>query len=134
MHPQRWGWALAQLDSQNRPLIVPHAGGPYNVAAILENVASEAYVGSMLGLPVFVDPSIPTNLGAGTNQDVIIVQRTSDSWLLEDDPIKTKVFEEVLSGTLAVRVQVYNYAAVSHGRYPQSNAFVVGTGLSTPSF
>ena len=45
-------WWQRLVDSQNRPLIVPHAGGPYNVAAILENVASEAYVGSMLGLPV----------------------------------------------------------------------------------
>jgi len=134
MHPRRWAWCLAQLDSQNRPLIVPHAGGPFNAIGNLEAVASQAYVGQMMGLPVYVDPSFPVALGAGTNQDVIVVARMADHWLAEDDPIKTRVFEEVLSQTLAVRIQCFNYAGLTFGRYPQSLAFVQGTGLSSPSF
>jgi HK97 family phage major capsid protein len=134
MHPRRWGWCLAAVDSQNRPLIVPSAGGPMNVIGNLENVASEAIVGSMQGLPVIVDPSIPTNLGAKTNQDAIIIQRVDDSWAMEDDPIKTKVYEEVLSDELAVRCQVFNYASVTHERYKQSIATIEGTGLETPVF
>lgn len=134
MHPRRWAACLASVDAQERPLIVPAASGPFNVIGNLEQVAPEAIVGHMQGLPVIVDPSIPINLGAGTNQDVIIVQRSEDIWALEDEPIKTKTYEEVLSKELAIRCQVFNYLAVTTERYPQSIALIEGTGLSTPAF
>jgi HK97 family phage major capsid protein len=134
MHPRRWAWCLAALDGNNRPLIVPTAGGPFNVLGNLNEIASEGYVGTMQGLPVYIDPSIPTNLGTGTNQDVIIVQRTEDSWAMEDDPVKTRVFEEVLSKELAIRTQVFNYLAVTHDRYAQGISIIKGTGLAEPTF
>jgi HK97 family phage major capsid protein len=134
MHPRRWAWCLAQLDAQKRPLIVPTTGGPFNVIGNLDNVAPEGFVGTVQGLPVYVDPSLPTTLGAGTNQDPIIVQRVEDSWVLEDEPIKTRVFEEVLSKELAIRAQVFNYLALTHERYAQSICVIEGTGLVEPTF
>lgn len=134
MHPRRWGWLLAQSDTAGRPLVVPNAGGPMNVIGNLERVASQMIVGQMLGLPVITDASIPTTLGAGTNEDRIIVQRVEDAWLAEDSPVKTRVFEEVLSGTLAIRVQVFNYLALTHERYNKSIGVVTGVGLVTPTF
>lgn len=134
MHPRRWGWCLNQFDSNERPLIVPNASGPFNVAGILERVGSEGVVGSMLGLPVVVDPSIPTNKGSGTNQDVVIVQRSEDIWAMEDEPIKMKTYEEVLSKELAIRCQVFNYLAFTSERYPQSVSIIEGTGLATPTW
>jgi HK97 family phage major capsid protein len=135
MHPRRWAFLLSSLDANERPLIVPStSGGAFNTIGALENVASEAIVGSMHGLPVIVDSSIPTNLGAGTNQDVVIVQRVTDSWVLEDNPVKTKVYEEVLSGELAIRAQVFNYLAITHERYAEGIATVEGAGLVTPTF
>jgi HK97 family phage major capsid protein len=136
MHPRRWAWMLASLDSQNRPLVTPHAGA-FNPVGVLTNVAAQAVVGEMLGLPVVVDPSIPTAANAptltGGNQDVIFVGRWSDLYLWESE-LYARAFPSVLSGTLQVRLQVYKYVAFAAGRYPASIAVVSGTGLSTPSF
>jgi hypothetical protein len=59
-------------------------------------------VGTIQGLPVVTDPSIPTNQGAGTNQDMVLVLKTDDVVLYESG-IKTRVLQETLSGTLTVR-------------------------------
>jgi HK97 family phage major capsid protein len=34
MHPRRWAWLLLQVDSSNRPLVVPVANGPFNALAL----------------------------------------------------------------------------------------------------
>jgi HK97 family phage major capsid protein len=134
MHPRRWAWVITQVDTQNRPLVVPASQGPMNVFGNLNEVASEGLVGSMQGLPVYVDPSLPTNLGASTEQDPIIVQRMADSWFMEDDPIKTRVYEEVLSNELAIRAQCFNYLAGTHERYAKAIATIEGSGLNSPVF
>jgi hypothetical protein len=51
-----------------------------------------------MGLPVVTDPSIPNTLGAGTNEDRIIMMRASDLYLWES-PIRTRVLPEIGSGT-----------------------------------
>ncbi len=136
MHPRRWGWLTAQVDTTGRPLVVPYAGGPQNAEGNLANVAAQGVVGTMLGLQVIVDPSIPTNLGAGTNQDIIIVARVEDLYLWEEqaNPVYLKAFEQVLSEKLAVRLQAYGYSAFTAGRYPKAISTVGGTGLVTPVF
>ena len=132
MHPRRWGWFLAALDTQNRPLVPPTA--PVNPIGVLESVSSENLVGQLQGLPVIVDSSVTIVNGAGVNEDRIFVLRTQDQILMEDTPVKTKVFEEVLSNTLAIRLQVYNYLAFTPDRYPKSISIISGTGLITPTF
>jgi HK97 family phage major capsid protein len=134
MHPRRWAWLLASTDTAERPLILPVADSNFNSIGNLTNVASEAVVGSMQGLPVIVDASLPINEGASTNQDPVIIQRVEDAWTLEDEPIKTKVFEEVLSNELAVRCQVFNYLALTHERYATAVCTITGTGLTEPVF
>jgi hypothetical protein len=86
----------------------------------------------MHGLPVYVDANIPTNLGAGTNEDVILVLRAADLLLFESVP-RLRVLQEVLSGTLAVRFQLYAYSAFMAGRYPAAISTVGGTGLVAPA-
>jgi HK97 family phage major capsid protein len=66
MHPRRWGFFLAARDTTGRPVVDPFA--PMNVAARFDRVASENVVGAIQGLPVLVDSSIPTNLGAATKR------------------------------------------------------------------
>jgi HK97 family phage major capsid protein len=134
MHPRRWAWLLASVDSNERPLFLPAANNPFNATGVQEGVQSQGLVGQMQGLPVTVDPSIPINLGAGTNQDLVIVQRVQDAWVLEDEPIKTRVYEEVLSNELAVRAQVFNYLALTHERYAEGISTIEGTGLVAPTF
>lgn len=134
MHTRRWGWFAGALDGNNRPLVVPTApNGPFNAMAVNENQLAQGVVGNLQGFPVTIDPNVPTNLGAGTNEDRIICARFSDFWLWESF-LRTRVLTEVLSNTLEVRLQVYNYVAFAAGRYAASTAVVAGTGLVTPTF
>jgi hypothetical protein len=132
MHPRRWAWFLASVDSQNRPLVVPNAYNPVNATGILSDVAAENIVGSIQGIPVLVDASVPTTLS--TNQDAIIVTRAEDLFLFEDNAPRVRVMEEVLSGTLQVRAQVYGYFGFTAARYAAASAKITGTGLAAPSF
>ena len=133
MHPRRWAYFLAASDGNGRPLVVPEAGNPQNAVATLGVVGSQQVVGQMHGLPVVTDPSMPTNLGAGTNEDVVHVLRASDL-LLYESGIRSRVMQEVGSGTLTVRLQIYGYLAFTAARYPASVVEVAGTGLVSPAF
>jgi len=134
MHPRRWQWFLAAQDANGRPLVTPYA--PQNAIAQFDRVAAMGLVGGIAGLPVLVDPNVPTNLGVGVNEDRVIVTRAEDLWLMEDDasyPV-LKVFEETLSGTMSIRIQLYGYAAFSAERYNASIATIEGTGVASPTF
>jgi HK97 family phage major capsid protein len=133
MHPRRWAYLLAASDSNGRPLVVPDVGNPQNAVATLGTVGSQQVVGQMHGLPVVTDPSMPTTLGAGTNEDVIHVLRASDI-LLYESGIRSRVLPDVGSGNLTVRLQVYGYLAFTAARYPASVVEIGGTGLVSPSF
>ena len=131
MHPRRWGWFLSQVDSTDRPLFLPAANNPQNAAGILSSVASEQVVGQMHGLPVVTDPNLPINLGAGTNEDNILVMRASDLVLWEGG-IRARVLPEIKAQNLTVVLQLYSYLAFSAARYPQSVKVI--TGLVEPTF
>lgn len=134
MHPRRWAQFLATLDTQSRPLVVPSsvAFNPMGVGGTGPNVA-QGFVGyDLQGLPVLKDANIPTNLGTSTNEDRIIVTRREDLYLFEGPSPTVRVYEEVLSGTLQVRIQCFGYIAFTAERYV--NATYLITGLTTPSF
>ena len=131
MHPRRWGWLLSLLDSTDRPLFLPTANNGMNLAGVLSDVASQQVVGQLHGLPVVTDPNIPTNGGAGTNEDSIFVLRASDLILWESG-IRARVLPEVKSQTLSVLLQIYSYLAFTAARYPAS--VVQLTGLVAPTF
>lgn len=133
MHPRRWAWHLAALDSSNRPLVVPNPQGPTNAFAGMDDVRAEGSVGSLQGLPVYVDPNVPVNLGAGTNEDRIITARFDDLFLFESD-MKSRVLFETDADTLQVRLQVWEYLAFIGNRLPKAIAITSGTGLVTPTF
>jgi len=104
-----------------------------NPAGILGDVASENIVGQIQGVPVIVDANIPTNTGAGSNQDTIIVTRLEDQYLFESAPV-VRVFEQALTSTAAIRLQIFGYMAFTAARYAKSTTLITGTGLVTPSF
>ncbi|ATL65135.1 phage major capsid protein [Nocardia terpenica] len=131
MHPRRWAWFLSRLDEHMRPLVAPQQNSPANALGTLGAVAAEQVVGSLHGLPVVTDPNLPTNLGAKTDEDVILVLRASDLRLYESG-IRTRVFPSPRSATLTTRLQVYGYIAFTAARYPQS--IVEIGGLTTPDF
>lgn len=133
MHPRRWAWFESALDTAGRPLVVPMSNMPQNALATEGGEVSEGLVGTLQGLPVFVDPSIPTNLGAGTNEDRIIIARSDDVILMEGS-YRSETFREPLAAQLSVLLRFYNYAALHASRYPKSISVIAGTGLVAPTF
>jgi HK97 family phage major capsid protein len=142
MHPRRWAFFLAAVDSQGRPLVVPNPSyGATNVMA--EGVSGSplantggGVVGSILGLPVVLDANIPTNLGAGTNEDRIIVACSAD-WLLYEQPASPLGlrFEQTLGQNLTVKIVVYGYSAFAGAqRYPAGTSILSGVALVPPTF
>jgi HK97 family phage major capsid protein len=130
MHPRRWANYLQAVDTQNRPLIVPDAMNPM---ATSDGVISSGRVGTMQGLPVYTDPNLPTNLGAGTNQDPIIVLRQRDVIFYESVP-RAEASIQPGFNTLTVNLRFYRYAAIHASRFPKSVAVLNGVGLVAPTF
>ena len=131
MHSRRWYWMMGALDSSNRPYVVPGTQGPQNALATLNGTIAEGPVGTWHGLPVYLDQNMPTTLGGGT-EDAILVFRGADHILFEG-ALRTRALPEVLSGNLTVRLQVYAYSAFICGRFPAGVSKITGTGLAAPS-
>lgn len=132
MHPRRWAWFTAAVDTAGRPLVTPVANMPQNVLAAMSDVISEGFVGTLQGLPVYVDPNIPINLGGGT-EDRIIILRSTDVIFFEGTP-QAEAFRETKADQLSVLLRFFNYAALHSERYPKSISVISGTGLVTPTF
>jgi len=130
MHPRRWGWFLSLLDGVDRPLFLPESNGPFNVAGLSDSIAPEAVVGRMHNLPVIIDPSVPTNLGAGANEDAIYVLRSKDLQL-HSTGIRAEAFREPLASQMSVLLQVSSYNAFL-SRYPSSVVEI--TGFTPPTW
>ncbi len=132
MHPSRWAWLLAASDTAERPLVVPHGAPGFNATALQDKVAAQNLVGSFQGLPVIIDPNIPTTKGAGTNQDEVYVYDGNQIYMWESTPV-LRIFEQVLSAKLEVRIQAYVYMILIAGRLPKSISVMQGTGLAAVS-
>ncbi|MER6064834.1 phage major capsid protein [Streptomyces sp. NPDC001792] len=134
MTPSMWYWITSQLDGANRPLVQIEGGTGFNVLGLQTGAGAvgEGPAGRILALPVLTDGNIPSNLGAGTNETRIITARTSDLYLWEGS-MRTRVLQEVLSGTLQVRFQVWNYFAFMGNRRPEAISVMSGTGLIPPA-
>jgi HK97 family phage major capsid protein len=127
MTPSMWYWALSQLDSTSRPLLLGNGG--FNQMGNSGEVEADGPAGMFTyGLPAFLDGNIPSNLGGGTNETRVITARWDDLFLWEGS-MRTRVLSEVLSGTLQVRIQVYNYVAFMGDRRPTSISVISGTGV-----
>ena len=133
MHPRRWAFYLAAVDSNGRPVVIPNAGGPFNLMALADDVTAEGFVGTMQGVPVFVDANIPTNLGVSTTEDRIIVCRAKSAWLYEGSP-RVEALPQTYGQNMQVLLRMYNYAAFTAARYPQSFSILAGAGLVAPTF
>ena len=147
MHPRRWYWLATQTEgltnTGGRPIVSGDGFGPYNAAALYDNAGNDPAEGRVGRLPygphgIYIDANIPTKdeagaYGAGTS-DVIIVGKFDDAWLFEG-ALRTRALQEVLSGTLEVRFQAFEYMAFLV-RYGQSLAIVTGSsstaGLPAP--
>jgi hypothetical protein len=135
MHSRRWYWLSAQMTS-TWPLIA-NQGIPDRSAGV--NYA-ERYGSGFRGLlpngmAVVVDNNMPTNLGAGTNEDSIVVVPSEESFLWEDPNAPQFIrAEQPAAGSLGVLLVLYGYFAYTLRRYANSHQEITGTGLITPAF
>lgn len=116
MHPRRHFWSISGLDALGRPLGSDDGFGPFNSHEIeVGNAPFEGYAGRVpFGPSVYIDANVPiTDNGSGASggsNDVVIGAIWDDCWLFEGD-LRTRVLSEVLSGTLEMRFQAYEYVA-----------------------
>jgi HK97 family phage major capsid protein len=132
MAPRRWLWLAQSTDTTGRPLVVPTGDSNQSVNSMAPagDLNFGSAVGTMLGLPVYLDANVSTTYA--TNQDRIIVARFSDAHIYETGP-KCEVFREPLSGSLGLRFRCYSYMATTGvRRFPASFSVVSGTGLADP--
>jgi HK97 family phage major capsid protein len=91
MHPRRWAWFAGQLDNSDRPIIgsvnPQNALAGFNGSNVPGAFQGPMPSGSILGIPVYLDATIPTTLGSGTDEDRIIVCRPEEAWLMETAPM-----------------------------------------------
>jgi HK97 family phage major capsid protein len=130
MHPRRWAWIISAVDTQGRPMVTPDAMNPIAQSG---GVISAGRVGVMQGLPVYTDPNIPTNLGAGTNQDPVLLMRERDIILYESVPRAEASIQPGFMN-LSVNLRFYRYVALHAQRFPKSIAVLNGVGLVAPTF
>lgn len=143
LHPRRWFWFATALDgasgTSGRPIVSANGFGPTNALAVHNGggVPAEGFAGQVpFGPNAYIDGNLPivaTAAGAvtGGSNDLGLAAKWDDLWLFEGQ-LRTRVLPEVLSGTLQVRFQVYNYLAFLV-RYGASIAVIVGTGMAGPT-
>lgn len=134
VHPRRWGWATAALDSTTRPLVVPNAQGPFNALAVGDAPEYGAVVGQIQGLPVITDANIKTNLGGGTEDDILVMRMPDLLFWQEGDGSPRQLRFEQSNAPQSVRLAVWGYSAFTAARYPKAVADIAGTGLIAPTF
>lgn len=126
IHSRRAAWMASHRDAmgnlfQQGQLFL--AAGPQD----------GGFIGAAAGLRILRDANIQTNQGAGTNQDDVYVMDINELMLAEG-PQRTRVLQEVLSGTLQVRIQLYAFSAFAGGRRPKVITRIQGAGLTPPTF
>jgi HK97 family phage major capsid protein len=134
MHSRRWYWLSKEMTT-SWPMIA-NQGIPTQAAGV--NYA-ERYGSGFRGLlpngmAVVVDNNMPTNLGGGT-EDSIVVVPTEESFLWEDPNAPQFIrAEQPAAANLGVVLVLYGYFAYTLRRYANSHQEITGTGLIAPVF
>lgn len=135
MHSRRWYWLNKELTNQ-WPLIgqpnIPDRNAGVNFA---ERYGSGFRGVLPNGTAVVVDNNVPTNVGAGTNQDEVYVVPSEESYLWEDPQAPQFIrAEQAKAANLGVLLVLYGYFAYTLRRFSNSHQKVSGTGLTPPAF
>ena len=134
MNSRRWYWLSAQMTTSwpliSQPGYDPRAGG-INYA----ETYGKGFRGMLPnGMPVVTDNNMPTNLGGGTEDSIVVVPR--DESFLWEDPNAPQFIraEQAAAASLGVLLVLYGYFAYTFRRYSGSHQEVTGTGLIAPVF
>ncbi len=138
MHSRRWYWFQSQLTTAWPLVGQPGLGG--GVGGGLAQANGTEYGRGIRGLlpsgmGVVTDNNVPTNKGAGTNEDEVYVVSSQECHLWEDPnaPVFIRA-EQPNAGSLGIQLVLYGYFAYTFGRYANAVQSIAGTGLVTPTF
>jgi hypothetical protein len=133
MHSRRWYWLQNALSS-TWPLISQPGIAAQMAGTNLGTTYGSGVRGTLPnGTPVIVDNNIGTTLGAGTEDEIYLVDR-NECHLWEDPSAPMYIrAEQPKLANLGVLMVVYGYFAYTHARYAQARK-IAGTGLIAPTF
>ncbi|MEV6546423.1 hypothetical protein [Streptomyces sp. NPDC051665] len=133
MHSRRWYW-LQNALSATWPLISQPGIAAQMAGTNLGTTYGSGVRGTLPnGTPVIVDNNIGTTLGAGTEDEIYLVDR-NECHLWEDPSAPMYIrAEQPKLANLGVLMVVYGYFAYTHARYAQARK-IAGTGLIAPTF
>jgi hypothetical protein len=125
MHPRRGAWLASQLSS-TFPL--------FQQGNLVQAIGQQlgGFSTSFGGLKVILDSNVGTTYGAAINEDEIYVLFSGDL-LLYEGPVRRATYEDVGSGTLTVRLQLFAYSFFVPNRQVKSLTILSGSGLSSPT-
>lgn len=126
MHPRRAAW-LASQTSSTPPV--------FQQGQLFQSFGTQdgGLLSTFAGLPVVKDANVIVTANPGTGQDECYIVYAPDLLLMET-PLRSLRFEDVGSGTLAVRLQVLSYSAFASGRQPKAISALSGAAFASPSF
>ena len=129
MHPRRWAYISGGLDGNSRPLVNPQGNNPTDPVAVGSAAGYGSVVGNIAGVDVVTDANIPTNLGAGTNEDRVIITRRDNLlyWSDGNDAPTIVRYDSVGANSLTIRMVAFGYSAFTAGRYPAAVTACQGT-------
>jgi hypothetical protein len=133
MHSRRWYW-LQNALSATWPLISQPGIAAQMAGTNLGTTYGSGVRGTLPnGTPVIVDNNIGTTLGAGTEDEIYLVDRNEcHIWEDPSAPMYIRAEQPKLA-SLGVLMVVYGYFAYTHARYAQARK-IAGTGLIAPTF
>lgn len=128
MHPRRIGFIQKAKDNNGQYLFT---GAGLRMPGNANGLAVGQAAFELLGLPVGVSANIPTNLGAGTNQDAIIVADWNEAHWFQRQDVTLDASD--VAGTAFETNQVWfrleQRAGFSAERYASAFSVVSGAGL-----
>lgn len=129
MRPSRYFWLAGMPDGSGNVSTQRLGTGVKGAKA-----PDDGPFGPLGGMPVYLDATLPADLGAGTNQDVVIAVRGQDVILLEDVPRFSAIVDaQGAAENLSVYLRYHVYVACFTSRYPSGIGSVTGTGFVVPA-
>jgi len=119
-HPDTICEWMSKLDTADRPLFIPRDQGPFNSAAILENLNGQGPVGTLLGLQLVADPNITESGGVSP----VYVYRADDLMWFDSGP-QAQVHFDTYANELGVLLSLWSYSGLI-SRFPQSVVRISG--------
>jgi HK97 family phage prohead protease len=126
LHGRRWAWLSGQLDTANRPFSTPEG---------VEGDTTTAVVGGPVGtlppsLAVFATNAMPTTLGGGTEDRIILICRQDMVAFLRGPVFKAA--DQTAIANLQYLFACYGYLGSLPNRWPGGVGVLAGTGLAAP--